>query len=100
MKETDQLLKVYPKTRCLTTNQCHRLRFVETKLICKMNELCLGWSIIVMVMVMVTLRTEGEALAKQWGADVMFFETSAKADIAVREVSGEDNLSCSTGWFF
>jgi len=31
-------------------------------------------------------RTEGEALAKQWGADVMFFETSAKADIAVREV--------------
>ena len=67
-----------------------------------MNELCLGWSItlmvmmvvmvivMVMVMVMVTYRTEGEALAKQWGADVMFFETSAKADIAVREVSGED----------
>ena len=49
--------------------------------------------VMVMVMVMVTYRTEGEALAKQWGADVMFFETSAKADIAVREVSGEDNLS-------
>ena len=77
----------------MTTNQCHRLRFVETKLICKMKELCLGWSIMMMmVMVMVIFRTEGEALAKQWGADVMFFETSAKADIAVREVSGEDNL--------
>ena len=32
------------------------------------------------------LRTEGESLAKEWGASVLFFETSAKADIAVSEV--------------
>ena len=49
-----------------------------------------GWGVWGCVVVMETFRTEGEALAKQWGADVMFFETSAKADIAVREVSGED----------
>ena len=36
---------------------------------------------------MVTIiRAEGEALAKEWGENVLFFETSAKADIAVKEV--------------
>ena len=37
-------------------------------------------------MMMPIIRTEGEALAKEWGEDVLFFETSAKADIAVKEV--------------
>ena len=37
-------------------------------------------------MMMPIVRTEGEALAKEWGEDVLFFETSAKADIAVKEV--------------
>jgi len=31
-------------------------------------------------------KAEGEALAKEWGENVLFFETSAKADIAVKEV--------------
>ena len=38
------------------------------------------------IMMMPIIRTEGEALAKEWGEDVLFFETSAKADIAVKEV--------------
>ena len=35
---------------------------------------------------MMIIRAEGEALAKEWGENVLFFETSAKADIAVKEV--------------
>ena len=38
------------------------------------------------IMMLPMIRTEGEALAKEWGEDVLFFETSAKADIAVKEV--------------
>ena len=42
--------------------------------------------IMLTIMMMPIIRTEGEALAKEWGEDVLFFETSAKADIAVKEV--------------
>ena len=39
-----------------------------------------------MMMIMTIFRAEGEALAKEWGDNVLFFETSAKSDINVKEV--------------
>ena len=39
-----------------------------------------------MMMIMTIFRAEGEALAKEWGENVLFFETSAKSDINVKEV--------------
>ena len=38
------------------------------------------------MMIMTIIRAEGEALAKEWGENVLFFETSAKSDINVKEV--------------
>ena len=61
---------------------------------------------IMMMMVMMTIiRAEGEALAKEWGENVLFLETSAKADINVKEVifmcsfEGGDDVdhSCDRG---
>ena len=40
----------------------------------------------IMIMIMTIFRAEGEALAKEWGENVLFFETSAKSDINVKEV--------------
>ena len=40
----------------------------------------------IMIIIMTIFRAEGEALAKEWGENVLFFETSAKSDINVKEV--------------
>ena len=42
--------------------------------------------VMMLMMIMTIFRAEGEALAKEWGENVLFFETSAKSDINVKEV--------------
>ena len=44
-------------------------------------------TVMMMIIIIMTIfRAEGEALAKEWGENVLFFETSAKSDINVKEV--------------
>ena len=61
---------------------CHMLLTITIMMMMTMMTM----KIMTTIMMMPIIRTEGEALAKEWGEDVLFFETSAKADIAVKEV--------------